>query len=108
MKATLAVCLLFSVAIFGLSGCSLVTVPVKAAGSIVTTTVGTTGDIVTAPFDAVSGRERRRDKEKKEKEAKDKKKAEEANRNYQNGGYPAPGAYPATGGYYPPPQQVQQ
>jgi hypothetical protein len=35
------------------SGCSLVTVPVKAAGGIVTTSVKTTGKVVTAPFDAV-------------------------------------------------------
>lgn len=43
-----------------LAGCSLVTVPVKAASAIVTTTVKTTGDVVTAPFDAV-GRSRRPD-----------------------------------------------
>ncbi|WP_395749105.1 hypothetical protein [Prosthecobacter sp.] len=47
--------------------CSLVTVPVKTAGKIVTTTVSTTGHVVAAPFDAVGGhkdrKEARRDKE---------------------------------------------
>lgn len=53
-----------------LSQCQLVTVPVKAAGSIVTATVETTGDVVTAPFDAVSGREARsrKDRDKDEEE----------------------------------------
>lgn len=33
-----------------LSGCSLVTVPVKTAGSVANTTVRTTGKVLTAPF----------------------------------------------------------
>lgn len=38
---------------FIVCGCSLITVPVKTAGSIVTTTVETAGKVVTAPFEAV-------------------------------------------------------
>ncbi|GEM_PF-1651074 len=53
MKQSLAA-ILMSCAI---ASCSLVTVPVKAVSAIVTTTVKTTGDVVTAPFDAV-GRSR--------------------------------------------------
>ncbi len=48
------------------SGCSLVTVPVKTAGGIVTTTVSTTGKVVAAPFNAIG---RSKDSKKKEKEA---------------------------------------
>jgi hypothetical protein len=44
-------------------------VPVKTVGSIVTTTVKTTGDIVTAPFDAAAGR-----RASSEDEPEDKKK----------------------------------
>ncbi len=51
-----------------LTQCQLVTVPVKAAGSIVTATVETTGDVVTAPFDAVGGRESRSRKDRDNEE----------------------------------------
>lgn len=44
--------------------CSLVTVPVKTAGSVVETTVKTAGSVVEAPFKAVGGNH-----DKKEKEA---------------------------------------
>ena len=36
--------------LFVFSGCSLVTVPVKTAGSVANTTVRTTGKVLTAPF----------------------------------------------------------
>jgi hypothetical protein len=38
-----------------LSGCSLVTVPVKTAGSVVNTAIKTTGSVAEAPFKAASG-----------------------------------------------------
>jgi hypothetical protein len=45
------------IGITALSGasCSLVTVPVKVAGGIVETTVETTGKVITAPFKAIGG-----------------------------------------------------
>jgi hypothetical protein len=45
------------IGIAALSGasCSLVTVPVKVAGGIVETTVETTGKVITAPFKAIGG-----------------------------------------------------
>ena len=46
-----------------LGGCSLVTVPVKAVGSLAETVVTNTGDVVTAPF--------RGGEEKKEPAAKE-------------------------------------
>ncbi|WP_395740411.1 hypothetical protein [Prosthecobacter sp.] len=48
--------------------CSLVTVPVKTAGKIVTTTVSTTGHVVAAPFDAVGGHKEKAEA-KREKES---------------------------------------
>ncbi len=39
-----------------LGGCSLITVPVKTAGSLAETTVRTTGSVVEAPFRARSQR----------------------------------------------------
>lgn len=39
------------------NSCSLVTVPVKTAGAIVETSIKTTGNIVTAPFDGGSSEE---------------------------------------------------
>ena len=39
----------------GLSACSLVTVPVKTAGSLAETTVKTAGGVAEAPFKAVGG-----------------------------------------------------
>ncbi len=51
---TLPFPVLLAVLIAG-SGCSLVTVPVKTAGSIVTTTVKTGGSVVEAPFKAACG-----------------------------------------------------
>jgi hypothetical protein len=44
-------------AVVALSQCQVVTAPIKAVGGIATQTVETTGDVVTAPFDAV-GRSR--------------------------------------------------
>ena len=38
------------VSCFMFSSCSLVTVPVKTAGSVANTTVKTTGKVLTAPF----------------------------------------------------------
>lgn len=84
------------------SGCSLVTVPIKTVGGLASATVSTTGDVVTAPFDAVGGRESRRARrarEKKEKEEAKQRKKEQADK-------PVPVGY--SGGYYPPPQQVQE
>jgi hypothetical protein len=53
--------------IFGVAGCSLVTVPVKTVGSLAETTVKTAGGVAEAPFKAVGGRRDR------EPEAKPKK-----------------------------------
>ena len=59
MKSLFLTMPFLALTVLGLSHCQLVTVPVKAAGSIVTATVETTGDVVRAPFDAVGGREAR-------------------------------------------------
>ena len=102
MKLFFAAVTLVSVSLAGTS-CSLVTVPVKAVGSVATATVTATGDVVTAPFDAVSGRERRREKREREKE--EKKKGKDKDRDARR-------APPATeyysGGYYPRAEEVRE
>ena len=47
--------LVLAVAVLGLCGCSLVTVPVEPVGSVVSTTVKTAGAVATAPFKAIGG-----------------------------------------------------
>ena len=64
MKSSVLVCIL--TAALGGTACSLVTVPVKVAGGIVETTVETTGKVITAPFKAIGG-----DDKKETKPAKD-------------------------------------
>lgn len=55
--ATMKTGILFCITLgLGVSSCSLITVPVKTAGSIVNTTVSTTGRVVTAPFEAAGRR----------------------------------------------------
>ena len=55
--ATMKTGFLFCIAMgLGVSSCSLITVPVKTAGSFVNTTVSTTGRVVTAPFEAAGRR----------------------------------------------------
>lgn len=58
MKLSSVLCLA-TAALVG-PACSLVTVPVKVAGGIVETTVTTTGDVVSAPFNAIGGSDRNR------------------------------------------------
>ena len=57
---------LFSISILAFTGCSLITVPVKTAGSVVKTTVSTAGHVVEAPFKAVNGGYRNDKTERKE------------------------------------------
>ncbi len=57
--------LLLTSSLLLLTQCSLITVPVKTAGSVVETTVKTAGSVVEAPFKAVGGRHEKRESEAK-------------------------------------------
>ena len=68
---------LFSISLVAVSGCSLITVPVKTAGSVVKTTVSTAGQVVQAPFKAANGGYRNDKTDRKEDSEDRSKDAEE-------------------------------